>query len=40
MVDCSALKSGSYYMVYDNKTEKFTKTEATVAQDKKGLKGN
>ncbi len=40
MVDCSNLKSGSYYMVYDNKTEKFTKTEAVVAEGGKTKKGN
>jgi hypothetical protein len=40
MVDCSHLKSGSYYMVYDNKTEKFSKVEPVVAEDKKARKGN
>jgi len=35
MVDCSQLSSGSYYMVYDNRTEKFSKeASALVLQEK------
>jgi hypothetical protein len=38
LVDCAGLKAGNYYMVYDNKTEKFSKVEPVVAEEKAGKK--
>ncbi|SFF50561.1 hypothetical protein, partial [Thermoflexibacter ruber] len=39
-VDCATLRAGNYYMIYDNKTEKFSKVEPVILETaKKNKKG-
>lgn len=40
-VDCATLRAGNYYMIYDNKTEKFSKVEPVILETthKKSKKG-
>jgi hypothetical protein len=41
MVDCAKLKNGTYYMVYENQVEKFSKIDIATATEegKKERKG-